>query len=319
MIRGAREIFKRDIRAIVRSPVVMFVLAVIILIPSLYAVFNIQATLDPYAHTSDIKVAVVNEDMGSEFNGTQYNLGNEFVNELKNNTDFDWQFLDKQTAMDGLKTGKYYAVIIVPGNFTEDILSIKTSDPHQAQMEYIVNDKLNPVAPRITNAGVDAVQAKINDEVVKTVDGIIFGKLSDVGELAKANKAQFLKTKSMINELNGNLGEIDSSLDQANSDMTTVNSVWSKVSTNLPQIKNNADYAKAKSDELAGYIGNDPSKALTTVQDMEVKVSNLITSLNYMKAILTSLYNLTGDPQLKTFITQIDGDITEANQALTVL
>lgn len=319
MIRGAREIFKRDIRAIVRSPVVMFVLAVIILIPSLYAVFNIQATLDPYAHTSDIKVAVVNEDMGSKFNGTQYNLGNEFVDELKNNTNFDWQFLDRQTAMDGLKTGKYYAVIIIPGNFTENLLSIKTSDPHQAQMEYIVNDKLNPVAPRITNAGVDAVQAKINDEVVKTVDGIIFGKLSDVGELAKANKAQFLKTRSMVNELNGNLGEIDSSLSQANSDMTTVNNVWSKVSTNLPQIKSNADYAKAKSDELAGYIGNDPSKALTTVQNMEVKVSDLITALKYMKAILTSLYNLTGDPQLKTIITQIDGDITEANQALTVL
>jgi putative membrane protein len=319
MIKGAREIFKRDIRAIVRSPVVMFVLAVIILIPALYAVFNIQATLDPYAHTSDIKVAVVNEDLGSKFNGTQYNMGNEFVDELKNNTNFDWQFLDRQTAMDGLKTGKYYAVIIIPGNFTENLLSIKTSDPHQAQMEYISNDKLNPVAPRITNAGVDAVQAKINDEVVKTVDGIIFGKLSDVGELAKANKAQFLKTKSMVNELNGNLGEIDSSLSQANSDMTTVNSVWSKVSTNLPQIKSNADYAKAKSDELAGYIGNDPSKALTTVQDMEVKVSNLITALQYMKAILTSLYNLTGDPQLKTIIDQIDGDITEANQALTVL
>lgn len=170
MIRGAREIFKRDIRAIVRSPVVMFVLAVIILIPSLYAVFNIQATLDPYAHTSDIKVAVVNEDMGSKFNGTQYNMGNEFVDELKNNTNFDWQFIDRQTAMDGLKIGKYYAVIIIPGNFTENLLSIKTSDPKQAQMEYIVNDKLNPVAPRITNAGVDAVQTKINDEVVKTVN-----------------------------------------------------------------------------------------------------------------------------------------------------
>ncbi|KAF5089349.1 ABC-2 family transporter protein [anaerobic digester metagenome] len=319
MIKGAREIFKSDIRAIIRSPVVMFVLAVIILIPSLYAVFNIQATLDPYAHTSDIKVAVVNEDMGSKFNGTQYNMGNEFVDELKNNTNFDWQFVDRKTALDGLKTGKYYAVLIVPGNFTESLLSIKTSDPHEAHMEYIVNDKLNPVAPRITNAGVDAVQAKINDEVVKTVDGIIFGKLSDVGELAKANKAQFLKTKSMVNELNGNLGEIDSSLGQANSDMTTVNSVWSKVSADLPQIKSNADYAKAKSDALAGYIGNDPGKALATVQDMELKVTNLITGLKYMNAILTSLYNATGDPQLKAIITQVNGDIDEANQALTIL
>ena len=58
---------------------------------------------------------------------------------------------------------------------------IETTTPQQAKIEYIVNDKTNPVAPRITNAGVDEVQTKINNEIIKTVDGIIFGKLSDVG------------------------------------------------------------------------------------------------------------------------------------------
>ncbi|WP_320406971.1 YhgE/Pip domain-containing protein [Methanobacterium paludis] len=319
MIKGAREIFKNDIKAIKSSPVVLFVLIVIICIPALYALLNIQATWDPYAQTSSIKIAVVNEDLGSNSNGTDYNMGNMFTDELKNNTDFNWQFVDKQTALDGLQHGKYYAAIIIPNNFSSDLLSIETSDPHQAHMQYVVNDKLNPVSPRITNAGVDAIQSKVNDEVVKTVDGLIFGKLSDAGELAKENKAQFLKTKSLVNELNGNLGDIDSSLTQANSDMATVNDVWSKVSANLPQIKSNADYAKSEYDTLYGYIGNDPTKALSTVQDMELKVSNLITSLKYMDAILTALYNVTGDPQLKTIITQVEGDITQANTALTVL
>ncbi len=319
MIKGAREIFKNDIKAIKNSPVVLFVLIVIICIPALYALLNIQATWDPYAQTSSIKIAVVNEDLGSTSNGTDYNMGNMFTDELKNNTDFNWQFVDRQTALDGLQHGKYYAALIIPNNFSSDLLSIETSDPHQAHMQYVVNDKLNPVSPRITNAGVDAIQSKVNDEVVKTVDGLIFGKLSDAGELAKENKAQFLKTKSLVNELNGNLGDIDASLTQANSDMATVNDVWSKVSANLPQIKSNADYAKSEYDTLYGYMGNDPSKALSTVQDMELKVSNLITSLKYMDAILTALYNVTGDPQLKTIITQVEGDITQANTALTVL
>ena len=320
MIKGVREIFKNDIRAIAKNPVVMFVLAVIICIPSLYALLNIQATWDPYAQTSSIKVAIINEDSGSTFNGTQYNMGDMFCNELKNNTSFNWQFVDRETGLNGLNTGEYYAAIVIPGNFSEDILSIETSNPHAASMEYISNDKLNPVAPRITNAGVDAIQAKINDEVVKTVDGLIFGKLSDIGELAAANKADFLKTKAMVNELNGKLTVIDSTLNKANSDLTTASGIWSKVSENLPQIQSNANFVKEKYDTLYGYISSgDTQKALETVQSMELKVNTVITALKYVDAILTTLYNASGDENLKPIITEVETDITKADTVLTVL
>jgi putative membrane protein len=187
-------------------------------------------------------------------------------------------------------------------------------------MEYISNDKLNPVAPRITNAGVDAIQAKINDEVVKTVDGLIFGKLSDIGELAAANKADFLKTKAMVNELNGKLTVIDSTLNKANSDLTTASGIWSKVSENLPQIQSNANFVKEKYDTLYGYISSgDTQKALETVQSMELKVNTVITALKYVDAILTTLYNASGDENLKPIITEVETDITKADTVLTVL
>ncbi|MDK2875392.1 MAG: putative rane protein [Methanothermobacter sp.] len=182
-MRKALEIFWKDMKTVKNSPVVLFVIAVIICIPALYAVFNIQATLDPYSRTSSIEVAVVNEDRGADFNGTHLNVGAEFVSELRKNRNFDWQFVDRSDAMDGLRKGKYYAVLIIPGNFSSDLLSIKNGTPRQASIKYMVNDKLNPVAPRITNAGADALQAKINSEVVKTIDGIVFGKISEAVNL----------------------------------------------------------------------------------------------------------------------------------------
>lgn len=218
-MKKALEIFWNDIKTVKNSPVVLFVIAVIICIPALYAVFNIQATLDPYSKTSNIKVAVVNEDRGVNFEGEKLNVGAEFVDELRNNRNFDWQFVDRSEAMNGLREGDYYAVLIIPGNFSSDLLSIKNGTPRQASIEYIVNDKLNPVAPRITNAGADALQAKINSEVVKTIDGIIFGKISSAGELARANRDDILRTKKFISELNANLGKIDETLSTANSDL----------------------------------------------------------------------------------------------------
>ncbi len=319
MIKDARKIFKNDIKAIISNPVVIFVLIIIICIPSLYALLNIQATWDPYSETSNIKVAVVNEDSGYNSNGTNYNIGNILVNELKNNTDFNWQFVDRKTALNGVKYGNYYATLIIPSNFSEELLSIETSTPHQAKIDYIVNDKLNPVAPRLTNAGADAVQTKINNEIVKTIDGIIFGKLSNVGEYAKENKAQFLKLKTFINELNGKLRTINSSINEANSDMATINQIWPKISAKLPEIQKYSNYVRKNYDTLYNQITSDPQKALTTVQNMETQVNITVTGLKYVDAVLTSLYDATGDPNLKPVIAQIEDNISKANQVLAVL
>lgn len=319
MIKGAREIFKNDMKTIKNNPAVVLVLLIIICIPSLYALLNVQATWDPYARTANIEVAVVNDDLGYNTNGTHYNVGNILVDELKDNKNFSWKFVDKETALNGVKNGDYYAALIIPGNFSKDLLSIETKTPQPAKIEYVVNDKLNPVAPRLTNAGADAVQAKINNEVVKTVDGIIFGQLSDVGSLVKDNKAQFIKLKSFVNELNGKLGEIDSTLGEANNVMSTVNKIWPKISAALPEIKTYSNYVRGKYDTLYNQVASDPVKALTTVQDMETKVNTTITGLKYVDAILTSLYNATGDANLKPVIAQIEDNINKANQVLGVL
>jgi putative membrane protein len=319
MIKDIRDIFKTDMKAIKNNPVVMVVLLVIILLPSLYALLNIQATWDPYARTSNIEVAVVNNDLGYTTNGTQYNVGNMLVDKLKNNTNFSWQFVDESTGLNGVKNGKYYAVLIIPNNFSQDLLSIQTSNPQQAQIQYIVNDKTNPIAPRLTNAGVDAIQTQINNEVVKTVDGIIFGKLSDLGEYAAANKAEFLKTKSFVNELNGKIGDIDSTIGQANSDMNTINDIWPKISAALPEIQKTSNTIRTDYDSLYAQIKSNPIKALTKVQNMELQVNTLITTLKYVDAVLTSLYDATGDAQLKPIIDQIETDINDSNNVLVIL
>jgi putative membrane protein len=319
MIKDIGKIFKNDMKTVKNNPVVMVVLLVIILLPSLYALLNIEATWDPYARTSNIEVAVVNEDLGYTTNGTNYNIGNMLVDELKNNTNFSWQFVDESTGLNGVKNGKYYAVLIIPNNFSQQLLSIQTTNPQQAQIQYIVNDKTNPIAPRLTNAGADSIQTQINDEVVKTVDGIIFGKLSDLGEYAAANKAEFLKAKSFVNELNGKIGEIDSTIGQANTDMNTVNDIWPKVKAALPEIQKTSNTVRTEYDSLYTQIESNPTKALTNVQNMELQVNTVITTLKYIDAILTSLYDATGDAQLKPIIDQVESDISTANNVLTIL
>ncbi len=319
MIKEAIKIFKNDLKTIKNLPLLIIFLIVVICLPSLYILFTVPSAWDPYSKTSNIEIAVVNGDSGYAANGTHYNVGNILVDELKNNTNFSWQFVDKNTALDGVKNGKYYAALIIPDNFSEDLLSIETTTPQQAKIQYIDNEKLNPIAPRLTSAGAEGIQTKINDEIVKTIDGVIFGKLRDLGELARENKAKFFKLRSFVNELNGKIGAIDSSITEANSDIDTVQKIWPKVSAALPEIQKYSNFARKNYDSMYNQILSDPQKSLAKVQDMETQVNTTVTGLKYVDAVLTSLYNATGDPQLKPVITQIETDINYANQVLVVL
>ncbi|MFA0832987.1 MAG: YhgE/Pip family protein [Methanobacterium formicicum] len=319
MIKKAIKIFKNDLRVVKNNPMVIMVLIVLICIPSLYTLLTVQSTWDPYTQTSNMKIAVVNEDAGYVLNGTQYQIGDHFVRELKNNKNFSWQFTDRETALDGVKTGKYYAALIIPGNFTENILSIDTTAPHKAQIEYIDNEKLNPIASKITGSGADALQVKINTVVVKTIDNVIFGKVKDVGELLKENKPQILKLKTFVNTLNGNLGAIDSKIAEANSMMGTVNEIWPKISASLPKIQENSNGIRANYDSLYAQIVTDPEGALTMVQNMESQVQETLITLEYQDAVLTSLYNATGDTQLIPIINEIEDNIGKANKVLALL
>jgi putative membrane protein len=319
MIKDVREIFKNDIKTALHSPAVMIVIFVIIIIPSLYALLNIQATWDPYSKTSNIEVAVVNEDGGYSLNGSQYNVGSMVVDELKNNTKFSWQFVDRNTAMDGVKNGKYYAALIIPNNFTQNLLSIQNNTPQQAHIEYIANEKTNPVATRITNAGMDTLQSQINDQVVQTVDGIIFGKLSDVGNMVAQNKATFLKAKAFMNELNGKIGTIDATIGQANSDMSTVQTVWPKVNAALPEVQTNSNKVRGLYDNLYNEVASDPQKAKATVANMESQLNDALTLLKFVDGVLQSLYDVTGDKNLLPIIKQVETDINYVNNTLAIL
>lgn len=319
MIKEAIKIFKNDLKTIKNLPLLVVFLLVIVCLPSLYILLTVPSVWDPYSQTSNIEVAVVNNDLGYTTNGTYYNVGNTMVDELKSNRNLSWQFVDKNTALAGVKNGKYYAALIIPSDFSENLLSIETTHPKRAKIQYIDNEKLSPIATRLTSAGADAVQNKINDEIVKTIDGIIFGKLSDTGELAKENKAQFLKLRSSVNELNGKITTIDSSISEANSDMSTVNQIWPKISAALPEIQKYSNYARKNYDSIYHQILSDPQKSLSKVQNMESEVNTTITGLEYVDAILTSLYNATGDQELKPVIAQVEENINKANQVLLVL
>ena len=175
-MRNIWRIFRADWQRISASVVAVVVIMGLCLIPCLYAWFNIFSNWDPYGPdaTSNIRVAVTSEDEGYELLGLKLNIGSMVLDGLKSNDQMGWDFVDsREEALEGVRSGKYYAALIVPSDFTGDFVSILDTDLQHPQIEYYENEKKNAIAPKITNKAKTAVQDEINATVVETVTNAV--------------------------------------------------------------------------------------------------------------------------------------------------
>lgn len=251
------EIFRKDIKEVFRKTNTWIIIVGLIFLPSMYAWPNILSSWDPYGHTNNIKVAVTSEDAGATVDGKDLNLGNSLVEGLKNNKNLDWQFVsNKQQAEDGVRIGDYYASIVVPKNFSQDMTSVSRTEPKRATIEYTVNEKINAISPKITNSGASAIANNISKNFVETANGIIFEKLHEAGIKFEENLPSIEKAKEEIFKLNDNFSTYESTLSELIGKVEYGHNILNNVQNTLPEIDRIATNSIMIADKAGITINN---------------------------------------------------------------
>ena len=251
------EIFRKDIKEVFRKTNTWIIIVGLIFLPSMYAWPNILSSWDPYGHTNNIKVAVTSEDDGATVDGKELNLGNSLVEGLKSNKNLDWQFVsNKQEAEDGVRIGDYYASIVVPKNFSQDMTSVSRTEPQRATIEYTVNEKINAISPKITNSGASAIANNISKNFVETANGIIFEKLHEAGIKFEENLPSIEKAKQEIFKLNDNFSTYEQAVSELIAKVEHGSNVLNNVQNILPEIDRVATNSIMIADKAGITINN---------------------------------------------------------------
>ncbi len=228
------EIMKNDFKSALSNPIVTLVLIGIIILPSLYALLNIQACWDPYGNTGNVEFAIANLDNGSTFDGTHINVGNELVKDLKNNDKFKWTFVTEDELRDGVHRGKYYAGIVIPKNLSANVVSIAGDEPKQAELEYVVNVKSNPVATKLTDTGANTVYTTLNAKIIQIINLAAYGKLGELQEGLAAGASQLA---SGGGQLQAGAAQVSSGAGQVSSGVGQVQDGASQVKDGASQVQ----------------------------------------------------------------------------------
>ena len=212
------KIFVRDVRQATRNVIAVIVAMGLVIVPALYAWYNIAASWDPYGNTKALKVAVANVDKGykSGLMPITINVGETVTSTLRANHDLDWQFVDRAKAIDGVNSGEYYAALIIPKSFSSDMMTLFSPKIKHAKLEYYLNEKINPIAPHITDQGATTVATTIDQTFVKTLASVALDLVSNVADYAQSPQMeQYVNNASshiatMSSRLTGTASQMDS-------------------------------------------------------------------------------------------------------------
>ena len=231
------RIYKTDLRNVAKHWAAIVIVLGLMILPSLYAWFNIKASWDPYGNTKEVPIAVSNQDAGSNLRGKDINIGDEIVDSLKKNKNLGWKFVDEKQAIYGVERGDYYASITIPKDFSEKIATVLDENPQKPELDYYVNEKVNAIAPKITAKGASGITEEISKNFVKTANGEIFKIFNDLGIDLETNLPSIEKVKDLVFKLEAQFPEMNTLMDKALDDATRAEDVVKVAQKELPVVE----------------------------------------------------------------------------------
>ena len=183
-MRVILRLVARDVRHATRNVMACIVIFGLVVIPSLFTWFNVIASWDPFANTSNLKVAVASTDTGyeSDLVPLRIDVGEQVLSALRANDDLDWVVTTEDDAIDGTKSGAYYAAIVLPPSFSSDVMTFYVDGAEHTDIALYTNEKKNALAPKITGQGADGVSAQISETFTQTLSEIALGLLSSLSD-----------------------------------------------------------------------------------------------------------------------------------------
>ena len=293
------SVFLSDWRRISTNVVALIVVMGLCILPSLYAWFNILSNWDPYGPdaTGNIKVAVASSDKGVTIGDNTVNISDNVIEGLKANDTIGWVFTDDvESAVNGVYAGDYYAALIMPDDFSENMVSFLTDSFTHPQIIYYTNQKKNAIAPKITDKAKTAVQQQVNatflstltESALKVVDTASDvsknGYLSDDGETGQSVVdmviAKLEAVKLQLNTYETILTTINSVMETASSTAAIAGSVSPDFSAEQSALNNLASSLDGFTAFGTGTMGQ-LSSGIGKLSDSMNSISSLYRNVNY--------------------------------------
>ena len=288
-------IIKRDIKALLTHFFPLVIAIGLCMLPPLYAWFNIYSNWDPYGNSSNVKIAVASEDVGwtDDETGESYNAGDDVIDSLKENNSIDWVMLDSsEKAVDGVKSGAYYAAVVLSDDFSRNMYHGFMDGLKQPTITYYENEKKNAVAAKITDTAVSTLKNSIDQMYVEIVVSTLFEDADKVEERVTGSDTESgsdSDTPKLINTFSDRIDDVNENIKAYKLLLTSLTSANERLNTSLQDADADLDSLQQKAGSASDTLSGKTASGV--LDDMNRIASNIDSDLSDLQDALDRVQN----------------------------
>ncbi len=228
-----------------------------IILPLVATAVLVWATTDRPQHLDRVPVAVVNNDtiiQKPQPMAAGRALAAALTEPSDGDTNLDWTLADSADAAAGLARGDYYAVLTIPSDFSQSVLSTGTDTPVQGKLKLVSNGAASTTVPFISEAVAVKAAASLGQQVTQTYLGQVYDGFN---QLASSSS----KAASSADELATGTAQVSAGAAQVDSGADQLASGLGQLSSGAQQLSSASDSLSRGATKLAGGAGDVASGA----------------------------------------------------------
>ncbi len=323
---------KGEWKKLLKNKTLLVVLVAIIAIPTIYTTLFLGSMWDPYGKLSNLPVAVVNEDKSVVYHEKTLSVGEDLVENLKEEDSLFFHFVDSQTALRGLENGTYYMVITIPENFSANASTVLEDNPKKMELKYATNPGTNYIASKMSETAVNKMKESVSDKVTQVYTQSVFDSIEEIGEGMETGaygaselRDGIKKAYDGINSYTDGVNQVAEGTKELAENNDTLNQGITDLTSGVTALREGSNKLSKGLSTMSSSIGN----TIPNEQDIEALEKGLDSYNAGINQLNTALQSLSASSSAKSITTSLSsiGDNTKAaagsvqsiEQALTVL
>lgn len=298
--------FKEEWKSIFKNKFLIIVLIAVAFIPALYNIIFLSSMWDPYGKVDNLPVAIVNHDKPVEYEGKTLKVGDELVDNLKEDKSMDFHFVSENDANDGIKDGKYYMVVTIPENFSKNASTLISDNPKKVTIDYQTTEGRNFIAARMSDSAITEMKTQLSSQITDMYVTAALEQFEKVGE-------------GMTTAADGS-GKLKDGNDKIIEGNKTITTNLDKLAKSSITFANGAETLSVGLDQyVAGAVelNNGANQLNNGIQTLAEKVPVLAQGVEALSNGATKLGD--GVMQFVAGITQLDNGAKQLNSGLNQL
>ncbi|KXT77959.1 YhgE/Pip domain-containing protein [Streptococcus sp. DD13] len=167
----------QKLKKTLKKPMFWVTILGVSLVPALYNLSFLTSMWDPYGNVKNLPVAVVNEDKAASYRGQNFTVGQNMVDNLKDNSSLDFHFVSEAEGKKGLERGDYYMVITLPSDLSQKATTLLTDHPEKMMIEYETSKGHSFVASKMGESAMTKIKEQVSETITETYTRTVFSSM----------------------------------------------------------------------------------------------------------------------------------------------